>query len=49
MNIDLGEIFKSATSLLVVLGVILILIAAMGDSSIGNQITLSIDVVWRYI
>jgi hypothetical protein len=45
MNIDFGELFKRVTSLLVVLGVILILIAAIGTFPIGNQASLSVDLV----
>lgn len=48
MNVDFGELFKRVTSLFVVLGVILIVIAAVGTFPTGNQASVSVDSAWRY-
>jgi len=48
MNIDVSELFKKASLLLIILGAIFIFVAALGGVPIGNQAA-PLENVWRYI
>lgn len=49
MNIDLNKMFESKPILLILLGAIFILIAALSGVPTGSQTILSIDTGWRYV
>jgi hypothetical protein len=48
MNIEISELLKNTSLALVILGVILLIIAAIGGIPIGNQTAPVMDTVWRY-
>ena len=49
MNLNIGELYKKVASLLIVLGVVLLIISAIGAIPTGNQASIKIDENWRYI
>lgn len=48
MNIEISELLKNTSLVLVILGVILLTIAGIGGIPVGNQTTPVMDTVWRY-
>jgi hypothetical protein len=49
MNIELGDLFERTSLLFVILGTLLLVIAALGGLPLGTQPTPAMEAVWRYV